>query len=194
MPGALALRSPGKRSEGGAAVYLSLGSNIDPEANVMAAVRELGREVRITGISTVYRTKALGGSQPDYYNCVLRAETALQPEELKFGLLRRIEQCLGRERGEDRYAPRTIDIDILIYGSAVVDGLGLTVPDPDILERPFLAAGLLELDPLIVLPGRGRSLAEECQSMDMGGMEALRSFTERVRLAAGFSSRGAHSV
>lgn len=163
-------------------VYLSLGSNIDPETNIIRAVIELKKSLRIRKISTVYLTAALSGqSQPDFYNCVLLAETDSSPRELKYGLLRKIESLLGRKRVGDRYAPRTIDIDILIFGTDEMDEEGIEIPDPDIFSRPFLARGLLELSPGLILPGGNTALAEVAEELDNASMKPLENFTERVR-------------
>ena len=86
-----------------AAVYLAVGSNIDPEANLQAALTLLRGQVRVTGVSTVYRTPALGRpDQSDYLNAVWRVETALPPHRLRDEVLRPIEAALGRRRSADR--------------------------------------------------------------------------------------------
>lgn len=163
-------------------VYLSLGSNIDPEINMIRAVDELRKSIDIKKISTVYRTAAVNReSQPDFYNCVLLSETDLAPKELKYGLLRRIESFLGRKREGDRYAARTIDIDILLFGNEELDEDDIRIPDPDILRRPFLAIGMLELSPALVLPGGSSTLAEVVARLDTSGMTPLGDFTQRLR-------------
>lgn len=75
------------------------------------------------------------------------------PRSLKFHVLRPIEDALGRVRTNDSYAARPIDLDVLLFGSLVMNEPGLVIPDPDILSRPFLAAALVELHPDLVLPG-----------------------------------------
>jgi len=89
--------------------YISAGSNIDPEKNLAAALDMLLARMTVTAVSTVYRTAAIGRpGDPDFLNCVFRAKTELPPREVKFGVLVPIEDSLGRVRGCDRYAPRTI--------------------------------------------------------------------------------------
>ena len=138
-----------------ARAFVSVGSNIDPADNVKKAVRLLGAQTRILATSTVYLTEPLGRSgQPPYYNCVLEIETGTPPLDLKLTVLRRIEDSLGRLRGSDKFAPRTIDLDLILYDDITIAGEVLTIPDPDILQRSFLAIALYELAPDLVLPGR----------------------------------------
>jgi len=140
------------------AAYVGAGSNIEPRENIPAALERLLRRVEVTGVSTFYRTRPLAPpgdegpvDQDDFVNGVFRVRVACGARELKFGVLRAIEHELGRRRSDDRYAPRTIDLDVLLYGDEVIDEPDLKVPSDDI-ERPFLAVGLLELAPEMVLP------------------------------------------
>ena len=146
---------------GQATVYLSVAGNIAPEEHLPKAIDRLRETGKITAISTFYRTPALDRpDQPDYLNGVIRMECALPPRVLKYSVLRGIEADLGRVRGEDRYAARPIDLDILLFGDRVLREEGLEIPDPDLIERPFLAAGVLELAPKLMLPGNGRPMKE----------------------------------
>jgi 2-amino-4-hydroxy-6-hydroxymethyldihydropteridine diphosphokinase len=97
--------------------FIGIGSNIDPAENVRAAIRSLAQQTRLVGISMVYCTDALDRpEQPPYYNCVVAIETEVPPAEVKHGILHPIENSLGRKRTADRYAPRTIDLDLIVYG------------------------------------------------------------------------------
>ena len=150
-------------------VFISLGSNIDPETNIRKALEALARHVRITGISTITRTLAIGRpGQPDFLNAVVQAETKMPPRELKFSGLRQIEAELGRKRTEDKFAPRPIDLDLLIYDDFVIDEPDLKIPDPDIYCRAFLAAGIAELAPDLVLPDTGRLIGQVLSQMPKG--------------------------
>jgi 2-amino-4-hydroxy-6-hydroxymethyldihydropteridine diphosphokinase len=121
-------------------VYISLGSNVEPEANIPKALEQLAARVRLQGLSTFYRTEPVGpAGQPAFINGVAQVWTDLPPRALKSDILRPIEAALGRERGPDRYAPRPIDLDLLVYGDMP--------PDPDLRTRPFLAAALADLAP-----------------------------------------------
>lgn len=165
-----------------ARAFISIGSNIDPEINVRDALLRIGASARITAISSVYRTEPVGPpGQPPFYNCVAELETELTPRDLKFRLLRRIESELGRVRGADKFAPRTIDLDLILYDELVMTDGDLTLPDPDILARPFLAVPLHELAPGLVLPGSGARISEKVPAMPRTGMKPLVNYTERIR-------------
>lgn len=139
---------------------LSLGSNIEPRRHLPEAVRRLAATpgVRVCAVSSVWRSPAVGSDGPDFLNAALLLETELPPARLKSEVLRPLEAALGRVRGADRNAPRTIDLDISLYDALVDPELGL--PDPEIAERAHLALPLAELAPDARLPGRGRRLAE----------------------------------
>ena len=141
--------------------YLGLGSNLgDRLVNLQGAVARLASEdgVRVDASSRVWETVPVGGpEQPDYLNAAVRVETDLTPEEL-LAACRRVESALGRERIE-RWGPRTIDVDVLLYDERVVDEPGLVVPHPRIAERAFVVLPLLELDPDPILPD-GRRLVD----------------------------------
>jgi 2-amino-4-hydroxy-6-hydroxymethyldihydropteridine diphosphokinase len=152
--------------------YVAVGSNIEPRRNVPAAVEMLCRQVEVCGVSTFYRTPAVGpDGQPravrpdsrragdeDFLNGVLAVRTARPARELKFQVLRAIEDRLARVRSADKYAPRTIDLDVVLYGQAVIDEPDLRIPARD-LDRPFVALPLLELAPDLVLPRTRQVLA-----------------------------------
>lgn len=162
--------------------YIGVGSNIDPERNISAALRMLSAAVRIVSISTFYRTPAIGSSDsPDFYDGVVAVETDLGPRELKFDVLRKIEETLGRVRCADRNASRTIDLDIEVYGSLAISEPDLVIPDPDITDRAFLALALLELDPAMVLPGTEEKLSEIAESLDIKSIVGLDEFTDELR-------------
>ncbi|TMK83883.1 MAG: 2-amino-4-hydroxy-6-hydroxymethyldihydropteridine diphosphokinase [Actinobacteria bacterium] len=141
-------------------VYLGLGSNLgDRLGHLTEAVARLARTpgLAVTRTSRVYETAPVGPPQPDYLNAVVEVITALDPKSV-LELARRIEDEMGRERGE-RWGPRVIDIDVLLHGSARIDEPGLTVPHPRMHERAFVLVPLLELEADPVLPG-GRSLGD----------------------------------
>jgi 2-amino-4-hydroxy-6-hydroxymethyldihydropteridine diphosphokinase len=145
----------------GVTAYLGLGSNLgDRLANLQDAVDLLVREpgLRVAASSRVWETAPVGGPpQPDYLNAVLRIETDRSPSEL-LDACRRVESSLGRVRLE-RWGPRTIDVDLLLYDEATVDEPDLVVPHPRIAERAFVILPLLELEPDPALPD-GRRLKD----------------------------------
>jgi 2-amino-4-hydroxy-6-hydroxymethyldihydropteridine diphosphokinase len=165
-----------------ARAFISIGSNIDPESNVRDALLRLRSTARVKAVSTVYRTKPVGPpGQASFYNCVVEIETDIAPRDLKFGLLHRIERELGRTRGSDKFAARTIDLDLILYDDLVVTGEDLTLPAPDIAHRSFLAVPLHELDPELVLPGSGLRIGEAVVAQPRTGMLPLENYTERIR-------------
>ena len=165
-----------------ARAFVGVGSNLDPEANVPAALRLLARKVRVAAISIFYATEPLGRpEQPVFYNGVIEIETDIPARELKRGVLRPIEAALGRQRTADRYAARTIDLDLLIYGELVAEEEDLALPDPEIAGRAFLAVPLAELAPEVALPGDGRPLREIAAGLGPHDMKPLPDFTRRIR-------------
>lgn len=165
-----------------AKAFLSVGSNIDPAANVRRALELLSSHAYITGISTVYLTPAEDrAEQPSYYNCVIEVETKMPPVEFKYSILRAIEKALGRERTEDKFAARPIDLDLILYDDMVMEDEALTLPDPQILLRAFIAVPLHEVSPGLRLPGSGVSIAEIAASLSDRGMEPLKQYTENLR-------------
>jgi 2-amino-4-hydroxy-6-hydroxymethyldihydropteridine diphosphokinase len=165
-----------------ARAFISVGSNINAEANVRAAVRLLAQAVRIVGVSTFYATQPIGRpEQSAFYNGVLEVETDIPPRDLKRSVLRRIEHELGRERTGDKYAARTIDLDVLLYDDQVQDTEDLVLPDPDIVQRAFLAVPLCELAPDLVLPGSGRLIRVVAARFSGQQMKPLQEYTDLLR-------------
>ena len=139
-----------------ATAYLSLGSNVEPEKNLPAALRLLAGEVRILGVSRVYATEPIGPpGQPDFLNAAVSITTERGPAELKRGVLRPIEARLDRERSGNPYEPRTIDLDLLWWDSS-----GGSVIEPDLLTRRHLARPLADIAPDLVHPETGESIRE----------------------------------
>jgi 2-amino-4-hydroxy-6-hydroxymethyldihydropteridine diphosphokinase len=165
-----------------ARAFVSVASNVEPERNVREALSRLATAVRIRAISSFYRSEPIGPpGQPPFVNGVVQVETDLEPRKLKFDVLRRIEAELGRVRTRDKYAPRTMDLDLLVYEDVITTQPGLTLPDPDIIARPFLAVALCELAPGMALPGDGRTMGEIAAAMPRTGMEPLADYTESLR-------------
>jgi 2-amino-4-hydroxy-6-hydroxymethyldihydropteridine diphosphokinase len=136
-------------------IVLALGSNLgNRESNIEKAVSELENIIEITHLSTLRETAPVGGpAQGDYLNAVLMGESELTPHEL-LARTSKIESKLGRVR-EVINGPRTIDIDIIIFGEALIDMPDLQIPHPRAHEREFVLAPWLEIDPDAQIPGRG---------------------------------------
>lgn len=138
--------------------YIALGANLKrPADQVHAAVEELAMlpATRLAGISSLYRSAPVGYlDQPEFVNAVACIETALTPRALLDALLE-IERRFGRVRDFPN-APRTLDLDIALYGASEVHEPGLTIPHPRLHERAFVLVPLAEIAPDALVPGRGR--------------------------------------
>lgn len=138
--------------------FVGLGANLgDREGSIRAAVEELGRTfgVRTVAVSRLRETAPVGYlDQPPFVNAVAEVETTLEPRALLEALLS-IERARGRTRDGPRYGPRTIDLDLLLYDDVRLEEPGLTLPHPRLHERLFVVEPLHELDPSLVVPGRG---------------------------------------
>jgi 2-amino-4-hydroxy-6-hydroxymethyldihydropteridine diphosphokinase len=154
--------------------YIGLGSNLDgPQDRVdraLAALGDLPRS-RLVARSALWRTPPVGPvAQPPFINAVAGLLTQLAPEDLLAQLLG-IERGQGRQR-EQRWGPRTLDLDLLAYGTQVVDSPGLQVPHPEMHQRAFVLYPLAELAPDLWVPGRGRVAALRAGA-DGTGLERL---------------------
>ena len=153
--------------------YLGLGSNLgDRLANLQGAADRLADEdgVALEASSRVWETSPVGGPpQPDFLNAVLRVRTELAPGDL-LAACARVEAALGRERRE-RWGPRTIDVDVLLFDEAVVDEADLVVPHPRLVERAFVVLPLLELDAEATLPDGTRLVDLRLDGSDVRPVE-----------------------
>lgn len=157
--------------------FVGLGSNQGDSRRLLGCARAaLGGlpQTAVVRCSHVYRTAPVGDpDQPDFLNAIVEIETALEPLALLRGM-QRIEIELGRTRDPDRrWGPRTIDLDLLLFGHAVVREQDLTVPHPRMGERAFVLEPLAELAPDLEIPGLGR-LSELRARLDASGVRVLR--------------------
>ena len=134
---------------------IALGSNLgNRELYIDSAVAELAKVIEITHLSTNHETDPVGGpEQPKYLNAIAIAETELDPSELMIIMLE-IENRLGRKR-EAHWGPRTIDLDLIVFGDEVIDSEVLVLPHPRAHERKFVLEPWLEIDPGAYIPGIG---------------------------------------
>jgi 2-amino-4-hydroxy-6-hydroxymethyldihydropteridine diphosphokinase len=145
--------------------YLSLGSNIAPADNLTGAIRLLANLTDLIAVSSVWETAPLGGNhQPFYLNAAAIVQTEKTPQRLKTEVLDFIEQTLGRERQADKFAPRTIDIDIMLFNDQIFDMGHRHIPDAELVERAFVALPMAEIAPNYIHPETGQSLMEIAQS------------------------------
>jgi 2-amino-4-hydroxy-6-hydroxymethyldihydropteridine diphosphokinase len=139
--------------------YLGVGANLgNREETIERALELLGRQkgVEVVAVSALRETEPVGFiDQPRFLNGAAAVETDLEPRELLEALLT-VERDLGRTRDGPRFGPRTIDLDLLVFGDREVSEPGLTVPHPRLAERAFALEPLAELDPHLEIPGRGR--------------------------------------
>ena len=154
--------------------YLGLGSNLgNREANLSRAITELGREVSIDRISSVYDTEPVGyKEQPRFLNLVCRARTRLSPRRL-LALVKSIESRLGRVPTVSN-GPRLIDIDILLLGNRVIDIPGLVIPHPGLSRRAFVLVPLNEIAPGLIHPMSHRAVRDLLQDVDRAGVSPWR--------------------
>ena len=148
-----------------AAVYLGLGSNIDPEQNLGLGVAELRRRYGDVELSAVYRSPAVGFAGDDFLNLVARCESEDSPlsicEEIEV-----IHNLSGRDRSGGKWEARTLDIDLLLYNDMVVDEPPVRVPRDDILAYAFVLRPLAELAPDLVHPVTGKTMLDHWRAFD----------------------------
>ena len=148
--------------------YIGIGSNLeDPRAQVLRAFDELAHlpDTRVTARSSLYRTAPVGhAAQPDFINAVAALDTQLPAETL----LRELQSLEARHHRKRSFpnAPRTLDLDLLLYGDAQIDKPGLSVPHPRMHERAFVLQPLVEIAPQVQIPQRGA--ASRCLAASAG--------------------------
>ena len=157
------------------AVYVAAGSNVDAERHLGAAVDALAAAFPGVRFSPWYRNRAVGFAGEDFINLVAGFDTAL-PVHAVLERLHAIEAACGRERHAPRWAPRSMDLDILLYGDTVCEEPGLTLPRPDLLRRAYMLGPLADLAPDVVHPTAGRTIAALWERFDRDGHRL-----ERVR-------------
>ncbi|AOT07017.1 2-amino-4-hydroxy-6-hydroxymethyldihydropteridine diphosphokinase [Pseudoalteromonas luteoviolacea] len=158
-------------------VYIGLGANlVDPQAQLIKATNALSTHPAIKSlvVSSFYSSKPMGPQdQPDYVNAVARFETALEPEAL-LDQLQDIELRQGRVRKDERWGPRTLDLDILLFNNETISTPRLTVPHYGLCDREFVVFPLLELAPQLVLPN-GSTLKQIADKLPKNGLTTLPS-------------------
>lgn len=168
-----------KRSETRSEVrcYIGLGANLaNPVQQLELAIAAL-RQVplsRLVAVSSLYGSKPMGPQdQPDYVNAVAALDTTLLPEQL-LDALQRIEQNQGRQRKDERWGPRTLDLDILLYGAQIINTERLTVPHYGLKQREFVLYPLAEIAAELQLPD-GTVLSSLLEQVALNGLQKLHS-------------------
>jgi 2-amino-4-hydroxy-6-hydroxymethyldihydropteridine diphosphokinase len=158
--------------------YIGIGSNLDnPVVQVQDAIEELGAipDSILIARSSLYSSKPMGASgQPDYVNAVVAVDTVLSPQAL-LQMLQAIERRRGRERTDEKWGPRVLDLDLLLYGGRKIKTADLTVPHPGLHERDFVLVPLGEIAGDISIPGRGRlsTLISGCENHSLKKLVAV---------------------
>ena len=146
-------------------VYVAAGSNIDAERNLALAARELEHAFGVVVCSPWYRNRAVGFEGEDFINFVVGFETA-EPLERVIERLREIEMRCGRPRDAPKWAPRAMDLDILLYGDLRCERPGLVLPRPDLLKRPYMLGPLTDIAPDLVHPTAGKTIRQLWDDFD----------------------------
>jgi 2-amino-4-hydroxy-6-hydroxymethyldihydropteridine diphosphokinase len=176
--------------------WLLLGSNIDPETHLAAAVERLSRQVTLLAVSSAWQSPPADGSrQPDYLNAAALLRTECTPEVLLKRVTAPIEKALGRVRTADAFVPRTIDIDLALYDDRIGTAAGKALPHPDILRYAHCAIPLAEISPETVHPATGetlRAIAGRLRTPSIHRREDinLKSFIKPTESAPEESERG----
>ncbi|RON97769.1 2-amino-4-hydroxy-6-hydroxymethyldihydropteridine diphosphokinase [Pseudomonas moraviensis] len=157
-------------------IYIGLGSNLaDPADQLRSAIAALGQlpQTSLAGVSAFYQSDSLLPGQPRYTNAVAALDSSLAPIDL-LNALQSIENAQGRERLE-RWGPRTLDLDILLFGDRLIDEPRLKVPHYQIQERAFVLYPLAELAPQDLLLADGRTLTDLLAACPFVGLERLQT-------------------
>jgi 2-amino-4-hydroxy-6-hydroxymethyldihydropteridine diphosphokinase len=146
---------------------LSLGSNIEPTANIPRAVALLRQACKVEAISSCWETQAVGSDGPDFINLAVLLATERNAQQLKTEVIAEIEAKLGRVRSQDKNAPRTIDLDIILFDGAQLD--------KNLWQRVFVALPVSELLPELLHPESGQSLREAALALNRQSPARLRT-------------------
>ncbi len=141
------------------AVYVAAGSNVEPLKNIEKAVAELARILGPLTVSPWYRNPAVGFAGDDFINLVLGFDTRLDVHETQ-RQLREVETLCGRPRNAPKWAARSMDLDILLYGELLLDEPQLKLPRPDLLVRPYMLGPLADIAPDLRHPSAGLTIAQ----------------------------------
>ncbi len=149
--------------------FIGLGSNLaNPEQQIRQAIAHLQQvpKSELVAVSPLYKSTPLGGmAQPDYINAVAQLDTTLSPLQL-LDALQTIETQQGRVRSEERWAARTIDLDLLLYDEEIINTERLIIPHPGLLQRSFVLYPLYQIAPDLMVPGYGKLEAYLAQVQD----------------------------
>ncbi|MGI9273066.1 MAG: 2-amino-4-hydroxy-6-hydroxymethyldihydropteridine diphosphokinase [Woeseiaceae bacterium] len=166
-----------------AKVYLGLGSNVEPQKHLRLGIEELARQFGVLELSNLYQNAAVGFDGDAFVNLVIGLESDASPLEIH-NTIEEIHTLAERERGESRFAPRTLDIDLLLYDDLILNEPPLRLPRGDILKYSFVLGPLAEIAPELRHPETGRLITEHWAEFDKNSHPLL---TSNVRLQDGQS-------
>ncbi len=146
-------------------VYVAAGSNIEPKQNLRTAINALKRRLGDVQVSRAYRNKAVGFEGPEFVNLVIGFKADLTLTEV-LSVLQAVEGLCGRARKAPKFEPRTMDLDLLIYGDMVCATHAITLPRPDLVKRAYMLGPLAELAPNLVHPTLHKTIGELWQEFD----------------------------
>lgn len=146
-------------------VYVAAGSNVEPIANLRRALDSIAAHFAPLELSRAYRNRAVGFEGDDFVNLVLGFDTPRAVRDV-LAVLHEAEAACGRERNAPKWAPRAMDLDILLFDAMVCDEPGLTLPRPDLVRRPYMLGPMAELAPGLRHPTLGRTMEELWQGFD----------------------------
>jgi 2-amino-4-hydroxy-6-hydroxymethyldihydropteridine diphosphokinase len=138
-------------------VIILVGSNIRPQANIYKCLKLMKEELNISSYSRIWITQSYGNDGPDFLNLAIAATTKLDAEAIKTSIINKIETNLGRIRYPDKYAPRTIDLDIMVFNNVIIDS--------DIWDKVFMAIPISELKPDLRNPKNYETLFEVAKKL-----------------------------
>ncbi|MGI9245208.1 MAG: 2-amino-4-hydroxy-6-hydroxymethyldihydropteridine diphosphokinase [Steroidobacteraceae bacterium] len=157
-------------------VYVAAGSNVEPVANLRRALDVLERHFGPLRVSDAYANAAVGFEGEDFVNLVVGFETDAGVDAV-LARLHEAEAACGRARNAPKWAPRSMDLDILLFGDTVCTEPAITLPRPDLLRRPYMLGPAAEIAPDVVHPTAGRTLAELWREMQRHDSHAMRPVT-----------------
>lgn len=146
-------------------VYLGLGSNVNPQQHLRLGIRALSDRYGVLELSNIYRSKAVGFEGDDFLNLVVGLDTEKSPADIHRSIAE-LHALAKRQRGETRFSPRTLDVDLLLYGDQIIDTGSIRVPRADVLKYSFVLGPLAEIAPQLRHPETGKTMAQHWAEFD----------------------------
>lgn len=154
-------------------VFLSIGSNIDPDIHIPAAIEDLRELFGPLSLSSTYATAAIGFDGPTFHNLVVSFQSEQEPREIA-RLLREVEERHGRSRDSQKFSSRTLDVDLVLYGNLIAEEPSLRLPREEVTRYAFVLEPLAEIAPHHRHPVMGETYAELWSRFDKTGIEQRR--------------------